>query len=101
MPRILSLRNFYCIPISGTHPLYSNMQTQEQVTSSKGEAPGDLMRRTLEELRKDSRGLLSISIETGIPYFWLKKFKAGEIPNPSVNRVEALFKALTGKALKV
>lgn len=32
-----------------------------------------------------------------ITYFWLRKFSAGEVKDPSVNRVEELYTFLTGK----
>lgn len=38
---------------------------------------------------------------TGLNEAWIKQFAAGNIPNPSVNRVETLYVYLTGNALNV
>jgi len=46
-------------------------------------------------LAKEENNLPKLFIETKIPFYWLKKFARGEIPNPSVNRVEYLFEYLT------
>lgn len=61
--------------------------------------PSSLMLKTLELLKKDSRGLaeLADSSETGLSYHWLKKFYAGEFANPSVNRIQYLYEFLSGK----
>lgn len=34
-----------------------------------------------------------------ITFFWLRKFSSGGVKDPSVNRVEALHRYLTGKSL--
>lgn len=60
-----------------------------------------LMRTTLQLLLDDSRTLTQISTQSGIPYHWLKSFRYGAIPNPSVNRVEELYTFLTGSPLRV
>ena len=57
--------------------------------------PGELMIRT-SELLKD-KDLLKIYAEIGIPFYWLRKFLYGEFKNPSVNRVEYLYRHLSGK----
>ena len=36
--------------------------------------------------------------ETRLPISWLRKFRAGQIINPSVNRIEKLLVKMTGKA---
>lgn len=53
--------------------------------------------RTL--LKEDQRPLKTISKESRIPYFWLKKFSAGESRSPSVDRTERLYTFLSGKKL--
>lgn len=61
--------------------------------------PNTLMLATIELLKQDKRGLLQIHAHTAIPYYWLKKFSAGEFINPSVNRVQFLYESLTNKPL--
>lgn len=60
-----------------------------------------LMKNTLNLLKKDNRSLLDIHKESKIPFYWLRKFKASEFSDPSVNRVQALYEFLTGKKLPV
>jgi hypothetical protein len=60
---------------------------------------GTLMKRTLQLLKKDKRTLLDIFAETGIPFYWLRKFAAGEFKAPSVNRVQALYEKLSERKL--
>lgn len=50
---------------------------------------------------KRDRDLVTIMRETKIPYFWLRKFAAGEFKNPSVNRVQFLYEHLTNTKLDV
>lgn len=58
--------------------------------------PGSLMAKTLELVRKEPRGLLAVYQKTGVPFYWLRKFASGKIPNPSVNRVQFLYQKLSG-----
>lgn len=62
-----------------------------------------LMSKT-RQLLKD-RGtdvtFLIIYDKLGIPPGWTQKFLAGSIPNPSCNRVQALYEYLSGKKLVV
>jgi hypothetical protein len=60
-----------------------------------------LYQETLKLLKDNNESLLDIHKEANLPYFWLKKFKAGEIKDPSVNRVQSLYEYLTGKKLKI
>lgn len=62
--------------------------------------PGTLMEATIELLLKHKRFLV-VSEETGISFFWLRKFAYGEIDNPSVNTVQKLYEYLSGKCLRV
>lgn len=43
--------------------------------------------------------LPKIAKETGISYFWLRKFKDDAIPNPGVNTVQKLYEFLSNSAL--
>ena len=63
------------------------------------DSPGALMLQTHELLKKDGRSIADISIETGITFFWLQRFSAHMMKNPSVNRVEYLYEYLSGKKL--
>ena len=66
---------------------------------------GSLMATTLSllDIALKDRGMTLIGIfkETDIPYYWLKKFSAGDFANPSVNRVQALYEFLSGEKLKL
>lgn len=60
---------------------------------------GSLATRALALLKKDKRPLLDIHKATGLPFHWLRKFKAGEIQDPSVNKVQKLYEKLSGSKL--
>jgi len=57
--------------------------------------PLSLYTTTRQLIKTDKRPLRMIGQATGIPYYWLKKFSAGEIPNPAVNRIQFLYEFLT------
>ena len=57
------------------------------------------MTRTRELLRGCDKGILGVRDDTQLPFYWLRKFANGEIPNPSVNRVQFLYEYLTRKPL--
>lgn len=59
--------------------------------------PGSLMLTTLALLK--GKDLFQIYSQTKIPFYWLKKFNAGEFLNPSANRVQALYEHLSGTKL--
>jgi transcriptional regulator with XRE-family HTH domain len=56
----------------------------------------DETRRLLKESKKT---LPQIYKETGISYYWLRKFKSGEVAEPGVNRIQALYEYLVGDTL--
>jgi dynactin complex subunit len=60
---------------------------------------GTLLTTTIELLKADPRTLRMVSQATAIPYYWLKKLSAGEINDPSVNRIQQLFEFLSKKRL--
>jgi len=62
-------------------------------------AHGTLLAKTIELLKADKRTLRMVGQATDIPYYWLKKLSAGEIDNPSVNRIQQLFEFLAKKRL--
>lgn len=53
-----------------------------------------------QKLLKD-QDLLVVYSETGISFYWLRKFAVGEFKNPSVNRVQRLYEFLKGQPLFV
>lgn len=61
------------------------------------DSPGTLMTKTLELLKQ--RDLLEVYDETGIPFYWLRKFRYGEYQNPGVNRVQRLYEYLSASKL--
>lgn len=61
--------------------------------------PGSLMAKTIKLLR--GRDLLQVYKETGISYYWLRKFLAGKFTNPSVNRVQSLYEYLSGNKINL
>ena len=65
------------------------------------DSPGNLMLKTHELLKIDDRSVADISIATGISFFWLQRFSAHMMKNPSVNRVEYLYEHLSGKKLNL
>lgn len=68
-------------------------------TRKKFDEPGTLMLKTYQLLRKDKRTLSDISIDTGISFFWLQRFNASAMKNPSVNRVQYLYEQLSNTTL--
>lgn len=66
-----------------------------------------LMERTRRLLHDSDKSLPEIYADlanngSSITYYWLRKFSSGGIPDPSVNRVEELYRYLTnGKTLRV
>ena len=63
--------------------------------------PQTLLEKTLALLQDDSRTLPEIYRDTGIPFYWLRKFARGEIQDPSVNRVQKLYEHLSGRLLNI
>ena len=61
--------------------------------------PQSLYAVTRRLLKGDKRTLRMIGQATGVPYYWLKKFAAGEIANPAVNRVQYLYEFISKKEL--
>lgn len=53
--------------------------------------PGVLFSKALKLAKGETLEVLYT--ETRLPFSWLRKFRAGEIKNPSVNRIETLLKA--------
>lgn len=62
---------------------------------------GSLLHRTRTLLSRDTRSLLDLHKESGLPFYWLKKLSAGEIKDPSVNRIQRLYEFLSKRTLSV
>lgn len=65
----------------------------------KQESSPSLLDRTQELLKDTKKTLPSIYRDTGINFYWLRKFKSGKIKDPSVNTVQKLYEYLSGKNL--
>lgn len=63
--------------------------------------PGTLHSRTLALLKDDGRSLPLVASQSGLPFYWLKKFSAGEIHDPSVNRIQKLYEFLAKRPLRL
>lgn len=62
---------------------------------------GELARRTRELLKASEQPYPDIFRATNIPENWLSRFAAGRVDDPSVNRVEALYRHLSGRQLEL
>lgn len=65
------------------------------------DAPGSLIRATLDLIKKDPRNAAELYRDTGLPFHWLTKFIHGDIDSPSVNRVQYLYEKLSGKKINL
>ena len=63
------------------------------------DSAGTLLKETIRLLREQRKPILDLHKETGIPFHWLAKFKAGTYKNPSVNRTQFLYEFLSGSPL--
>lgn len=90
-----------CVPNSGTLIFHGTpngkekMKVSQNNTKKRGSLHSSALRLaktvTLEELHA----------LTSLPLAWLRKFKAEEIANPSVNRVQHVYEKLSGKSLSL
>lgn len=60
-----------------------------------------LHQRTLDLMMASDKTVPEIYRDTGIPFYWLRKFRTREIQQPSVNRVQRLYEYLSGHELEV
>jgi hypothetical protein len=54
-----------------------------------------MLEKTMDLLGNCGLSLTEISNMSGLGYEWLKKLKAGDIPDPGINRIERLHNFLT------
>ena len=66
-----------------------------KMTLKSFDQPLSLYTKTRELIKEDKLTLEMIGQATGVPYYWLTKFSAGEIPNPAVNRIQYLYEFLS------
>lgn len=65
-------------------------------TSPACDKAGTLIMATRRLLARDERPIETLAAELGVPFYWLKSFKAGDIDAPSVNRVQFIYEKLSG-----
>ena len=63
--------------------------------------PGKLLTKTIELLAASDKTGLEIYDGTGVSPDWQHKLVKGQITDPGVNRVEALYTFLSGRQLEV
>lgn len=64
------------------------------------DAPSTLNKKTLQLVLDEPKGLLAVAVKTQVPIWWLRKFAAGKIQSPSVNRVQFVYEKLSGSKIK-
>lgn len=69
--------------------------------SSSFDSPGSLMQRTIALAKEKEKDAVTLHTETGLPFYWLKKFLSNGFQNPSVNRVQCLYEHLAGSKLAI
>lgn len=67
--------------------------------TTKCDRTGTLVLRTQTLVKDYSDGLVALSHRSKIPFWWLRKFAAGQIASPGANRLQYLYEYLTGKPL--
>jgi len=70
-----------------------------EIKMLKKEEAGTLMKRTQELLKKADP--IQVSANTKLNFYWILKFGKGEVPDPSVNKVQRLYEYLANTTLKV
>lgn len=73
------------------------MHPNELNTISK--KPGNLVLRTRFLLTRDKRSTHDVADAACVPFYWLRKFRTGEIVNPGADRVQKLYEFLTKRKL--
>ncbi len=63
------------------------------------QSPNSLVKKTRELLHADTRSLPEIYTASGISFYWLRRFKSGNMRNPPADRVQHLYEFLSGKKL--
>lgn len=65
------------------------------------DVPGTLIVETMKLIDDSGKSVPDLFLETGIPFYWLKRFVDKGFVNPSVNRVQFLYEHLSGTKLKL
>lgn len=63
--------------------------------------PGELLTKVRNMINNDPRSFSQLSHDTRLPPVWIRQIADGAIVNPSVNRVEWLYNALSKDKLRV
>ena len=58
-----------------------------------------LVVRTRFLLLRDKRSTNQVATAAGVPFYWLRKFRTGEILSPGADPVQKLYEFLTNKKL--
>jgi hypothetical protein len=60
---------------------------------------GSLLTETIRLYTVSGINLAKVAVDTGLPYWWLRKVTKGEILDPSVNRVQMFYEYIAKKPL--
>lgn len=85
------------MPDTGTlifHAMAARKRKMKKIRSSPDSPPGALYSKAITVAKGETLEVLYT--RTHLPLSWLRKFRAGEIKNPSVNRIETLLNAFGG-----
>lgn len=61
--------------------------------------PSKLHGEIMRLIKKDERPLVILAGDLKLPAVWLKRFAAGEVANPGVNRMEYIYEQLSNVSL--
>jgi hypothetical protein len=82
-------------------PLFYLASVSDSLYLYRMDSSGTLHKKTFLLIVGCVKPLPKIARDTGLSYFWLRKFKQNAIPNPSVNSVQKLYEYLSGEKLGV
>ena len=95
----------YWAPYKVVGSYYDSLQYNDalhpEIFMEPYDKPGQLMITTQVLLKGSQKTLPEIYKDTGIPFYWLRKFRTGEMRNPSVNRVQYLYEYLKGESIRL
>lgn len=69
-----------------------DIQTPSKLQSS-------LVVRTRFLLMRDKRSTNEVAAQADVPFYWLRKFRTGEIRSPGADKVQKLYEFLSHKKL--
>jgi hypothetical protein len=62
---------------------------------------GSLHETTLALLLSSEESAFDLAVATGLTHGWIVAFRASQMRNPSVSKVQKLYEHLTGKPIKL